>query len=224
MKGSVPASRTERRITPGERLQEILPGSRRGLEIGSCLVGFENAARLLEPRVVARSQQPVVTDFQEGVGQEVLQETADYRDRGGGRVPAVLGVEGDGLVVDGHEPRVGDRDAVRVAAEVFVDMLGSVERGFGVDDPLGAGDAIEELGESSVGQAEGLALMCATERCHEFALEEPAEDANGKEKAPVEVNPSVALRREATGRDHAVQVGMKLQIPRPRVQHSGEAE
>ena len=44
--------------------------------------------------------------------------------------------EGHLAVLQGDEPLVGDGDAMGIAGQVLQDMLGVLERFFGIDDPL----------------------------------------------------------------------------------------
>ena len=48
----------------------------------------------------------------------------------------ILVAEGHLAVLQGHEPVVGDGDAVGIAGQVLEHMLGVLEGLFGVDDPL----------------------------------------------------------------------------------------
>jgi hypothetical protein len=70
-----------------------------------------------------------VTDAVEPVGQHVDQEAADelvdverhQLVTSVGLSPVILPPEGHALTVEGDEPAVGDRDAVRVARQVGID-------------------------------------------------------------------------------------------------------
>ncbi len=59
----------------------------------------------------------------------------------------VLVVEGDGLVIDGQEPMVRDRDAVGIAGEILEHVFGGFEGGLGVDDPFGGACLLEKAAE-----------------------------------------------------------------------------
>ena len=111
----------------------------------------------------AVSEQTVVTDAVETIGQDVDEETADElvdgeRHHLGAVTPAgavVLPLEGHAGVGDADQTAVGDRDAVRVARQIGQHRFGSAERALAVDDPFGSpqrrqicreGSALGEVG------------------------------------------------------------------------------
>ena len=57
----------------------------------------------------------------------------------------ILVAEGHLAILQGHEPVVGDGDAMRVAGQVLEDVLGVLEGLFGVDDPVLVAQGGEEL-------------------------------------------------------------------------------
>ena len=81
-----------------------------------------------------------MTDAVEAVGQDVEQEAPDELVRGKPHdafspgAAIVLVGERHLVVVDGDEPRIGDRGAMRVAGEIGQYALGPAERRLGVDD------------------------------------------------------------------------------------------
>jgi hypothetical protein len=96
----------------------------------------------------AIGEEPVVTDANEALREDVKQEAATElgkREREGPRpaTAVVLVAEGHGLVIDVEQPMVRDRDAVGVAGEVLEHALGTIARRLGVDDPLGADRLLE---------------------------------------------------------------------------------
>jgi len=101
---------------------------------------------------VAVSQKAVVTDADEAFGEDVEEETATELAEGKGEGPGssatvVLVAKGDGLVIDGQEPMVRDRDAVGVAGQILEHVVGGLEGRLGVDDPLGAQGFLEKAAE-----------------------------------------------------------------------------
>jgi hypothetical protein len=93
-------------------------------------------------------------------GCRVVEKPPDELDgtEGGGVLAARA--KDDGVVVDADEARISDGDAVGVAAEVAVDLLGTAERALGVDDPAGVvtprgraarGAVVELVGEEAAG-------------------------------------------------------------------------
>src|ERR1700681_4253029 len=55
---------------------------------------------------------------------------------GGAFDPIVLVLEGDAVLVGGHEPAIGDRNAVGVARQIAQHLPGPSERLLGVDHPI----------------------------------------------------------------------------------------
>jgi hypothetical protein len=84
-------------------------------------------------------KEPVVADADEALGEDVEQEATRELAEGEGEGPAssaavVLVAEGDDLVIDGHEPMVGDGDAVGVAGQIFEHVFRGFEGGLGVSE------------------------------------------------------------------------------------------
>ena len=85
---------------------------------------------------VAVGEQPIVSDAMEALRQHMDQETPDElvgRQRHrlvAGRPfdPIVLVLEGDAVLVGGHEPAIGDRNAVGVARQIAQHLPGPGER------------------------------------------------------------------------------------------------
>jgi hypothetical protein len=93
---------------------------------------------------------------------------------------------------------IGDRDPVRVASEVFKDVVGASERRLGIDDPLETARSREQLTETRwPGQGIQLTMkmevICAirfVEQRQEFATEEPAQNAHGEKEARTRADPA----------------------------------
>jgi len=84
----------------------------------------------------------VVADAHEAARQDVEQEAAKKLGRAQAddslrtAVRVVLADEAHEALIHGEDAPVRDRHAVRVAAEVFQDAVGTAEGRFGVDDPV----------------------------------------------------------------------------------------
>jgi len=104
---------------------------------------------------ISRCHQPKVADANKAVGEHMEEEATDKLLCSeadppiGSRVVVIPGAEGDGLILRGHEPLVGDGHSVGVMTQVAEDVLRSAEGGFGVDDPL---DRPEFFGEPLEGR------------------------------------------------------------------------
>ena len=100
------------------------------------------------------AQEAIVADAMESRGEDVEEEAPDEllgRERHDFRlivVAVVAPVECDLPVFDIHDAMIGNRDPVRVAAEVVHHLLRSGERRLGVDDPFGVAHCIEMPAEN----------------------------------------------------------------------------
>ena len=59
--------------------------------------------------------------------------------------------------------------------------------------------------------------------CHEFGPEEAAEYLDRKKKLPATRNPAALVERDAAARNHAVEVGMMIEVLSPGMQHCQKA-
>ena len=200
--------------------------------------GEELAAQGQRLAAVLAGEQTVVTDALETGWQRMEQETADQLGgiEGHGlrplRVPVVLPAEGHLAVGQGKQALIGDGHTVRVAAEVFEDLLGAAQRRFGIDDPFGGAQGFQigregswllerlECGE----EVEFPVVEGAVEGFQKQAPEQAAEDSNGEEEPRAAGDPAVAVRRESAAGHDAVQMGMEQQVLAPGVENGEEAD
>jgi hypothetical protein len=166
-----------------------------------------------------------VADFDEAGGEDVQEEPAEeFLGRQGQRA-AVLGPKRHGVVGDGDEALVGEPDTMSVAAEVLEESLRPPEGSLHVDVPGGSVEGTDRAPcRCGIGRrqlAAGEALLKASKH---LAPKERAEDLHGKEMSLAGGTPSTTVRREPAGGDDAVDVGMKLELSGPRVEHGREAE
>ena len=129
----VVAARAAAEVFTGELEDDILEVvvvvGRLGLGLGR--------ARLAEQRGgggelvvdVGAAVEAEVPDLVEARGEDVEEEAPDELLGREGDLSAVLGAEGDGVVVEGDEAVVGDGDPVGVAAEVGEDLASLLEGG-----------------------------------------------------------------------------------------------
>lgn len=102
---------------------------------------------------VAVGKEAVVPDAMEAVRQCVEQEPADElvcregHDVRPGMVAVILPAESDLAVRQADKACIGDRDAMRVAAEIGQHLFRAAEGWFGIDDPLDPPQLIELAGE-----------------------------------------------------------------------------
>ena len=85
----------------------------------------------------------------QALGQNVDQEAAqeliggDRHDFLLAAVRIVFPAKRDSIILERHQPMVGDGDAVRIASEIVQNMLGTAKGWLGIDDPV----LVEELSE-----------------------------------------------------------------------------
>ena len=128
---------------------DALPEGAHGFWGGRCLRErgrLERGACLGKPRaLVAVSEQAVVADAVEASGQHVQREAAqkfdglEVHDSSAHAVRVVLVAKAHRSFIGEHDAFVGNRAAMRVAAEILEHLLGAGEGALGVHDPgLGA--------------------------------------------------------------------------------------
>lgn len=137
--------------------------------------------------------QAVVADAKEIVWKHVEEESAYKFDRIKGKnfplgtVCVILDLEGHPAVLQREEPVVGDRDSVRIAAEVTKDLLGSAKRRLGIHHPIFAVKSSKKTsprglickgGTRSV-HIEFPCKVCFVESMEKLSTEKPPKHFNG---------------------------------------------
>jgi len=143
-------------------------------------------------------------------------------------VRVVFPSKGDGPVRDVHEPVIRDRHAVGVPREVWQDMLGSAEGGFGVDHPLLAKERTEEgakrpvIGErlEVAREDEGAVCKRRPEAGDKLAAKHAAQLPDGQEEPMAGTYPPCAIGRESPDGNDAVDMRVVQQILSPGVEHT----
>ena len=141
-------------------------------------------------------------------------------------------MKGDLVIGQRDEAIVGDGHAMGVAAEILEHVLGAAEGWFAVDHPRLAKQWSEPGGEglglSQEGQlpaeAELVVLEGGPEAGDELATKAAPQHRAGKKEARAGWNPAGVVERESAGRDDTVDMGMKLELLIPGVQHAEEAD
>ena len=93
------------------------------------------------------------TDANEAAGQHMQQETAQELLRTERHhsllitVGIILPAESNLIMLEGHEAMVSDGHAMGIAGEIAEDMMGTAERGFGIDDPVLTEQGTQESAE-----------------------------------------------------------------------------
>ena len=147
-------------------------------------------------------------------------------------VSGVSPTKGDLVLLEGDEAVIGDGDAMRVAAQVMEDMLGSTEGRLAVDDPIVV-EQLPEKGGESLGWSKKLQATVegelfpgkgALESGDELAPEDTTEHLNGKKEAMARVNPTSVVEAEPARRNDAVDMRMMFQLLVPGMEHAEEAD
>src|SRR5271157_5719744 len=127
---------------------------------------------------------------------------------------------------------VGDGHAMGVAAQILEHVFGATEGWFAVDHPMLAKQWSEPGGEGLglsdrcqiAREVELIALEGGLEAGDELATKHATQHRAGKKEARAGRNPARVVEREPAGRDDTVNMGMKLQLLVPGMQHTEEAD
>jgi len=147
-------------------------------------------------------------------------------------VRGVSPAKGDFIALQGDQAVIGDRHAVGVAAEITENVLGATEGRFAVDHPVVTEEGAEESSESLrfrqkleiPVEAELAVVEGPFESGDKLAAENTTQHLSGEEEAIAGVDPALVIGGEATGRDHAMDMGMMFQLLIPTVEHPEEAD
>ena len=127
---------------------------------------------------------------------------------------------------------VRDGDTVGVGTEIAQGMLGTSEGSFAVDDPVMA-KQLPEPGGEELGLGEELEVAMeaefalgesAPQRGHELAAKHPAQHFVGKKEGAAGLDPARVIGGQTTGREYAMDMGMKLELLIPGVQYAEETD
>jgi hypothetical protein len=188
---------------------------------------------------VSIGKETVVTDAVEATRQYVEEEAAyefgdlDSHDFAlvNAVFPIVLPAEADVGLVEFEQATVGDRDAMGVAREIGQDLLGTSEGLFPIDHPFGCAQGRQSGGKrlrlvetDKIGKELQLTgIECCRQTPEEQVLEQAREHANRKKESGPAGDPTLAVRRDASTRNNAVNVRMVMEVLTPCVQDSGHA-
>src|SRR5262249_36210695 len=160
--------------------------------------------------------EPIVSDANEALGEDMLEKAADEFVGCEGDVLVALGTEADAALIERDEACIADPDSMRVMAEVFENLLGPSEGTLGGDHPVGTveclleageGARLFQFGERSV-EGEFAAITELAKAVEELAAKQSAHDLDGEEIVLVALDPAVLGGREPTAGDHAMQMHM----------------
>ena len=179
-----------------------------------------------------------MADTNEALGKQMQEEAAqELIEREGHQfflivVRRIAPTKGDLAVGQRYQSMVGDGDAVGVTAEILEHIFGAPEGRFGVDDPIFSEQrsqpGCEDFGLRKQSQIAGkmklAVLKGGLESGHEFAAKHTSEYLDGKKEARTGSNPAGVIERESSGGDNTVDMGMKLELLVPGMQHAEEAD
>jgi len=129
-------------------------------------------------------------------------------------VSVVLPAEGDLAVGNGHEPVIGDGDAVCISGQVVKHMLRPSEGSFGVDYPVLTKERAEEGMKSllsgqwleAAGEREFAFAKGALQAGDELAAKDTAQHLHRQEERVARMDPALVVERQAARGDHAMNV------------------
>jgi hypothetical protein len=144
----------------------------------------------------------------------------------------VLPPESDGLPIEGEQAVIGDRDPMRVSAEIPENVHRAMKGGFGVDNPIlsmePAQKAMKLLGVGQQRRRPGTVKTAAPVEAFqtgaELTAEDAAEDLYRKKERITRPNPAAMVWRESAGGNHAVNVRMEQKILSPGVQDTDDSD
>ena len=188
------------------------------LRLGRAFVGRSHAQQLAAMLqllfAVSIAQESVIANAVESTGENVEEESPDelLRRESHDFLPIVVAVvapvEFDPPVFDIHDPMIGNRDPVRVAADVVHHLLGSGKGRLGVDDPFRIAQRIEmtaenlRISKSLEGREEPeFAGVESLQRGQEQSAEQAGQHPYGQEETGAARNPPGAIGRDSATRD-----------------------
>jgi hypothetical protein len=187
---------------------------------------------------VAIDQEPVVADPVEPVRQSVEQEAADElvgrqcHNLRPAVVAVILPAEDDLIVRHADQAGVGYRDAMGVAAEIGLHLLGTAEGWLGIDDPFDAPQLTEPAGEGGgfgecrkfAEETEFAGREVGAQRVEEQPAEQAAEHADRQEEPRATGDPARVVERWTAAGHDAMDVRVVMQALAPGVKHGDEAD
>ena len=231
---------TDGQVEAGEFEQELLPLEQMELDGRRRVCGqrtLKEACGFLEFALnISRCHEPKVTDADKAVGEHMEKEAADKLlcreadEPVGSWVRVVPGAEGNGLIIIGHEPLVGDGHPVGVMTQVREDVPGPAEGGVGVDDPLDRpeffGEPLEGRWVCPMGDLAGEGKLPLREGLLE-AFKKLSSDHFGQrsdrdEEVILSWYPSVTFEAQTSGRDHHMEVDVESEFLAPCVKNGGK--
>ncbi len=144
----------------------------------------------------------------------------------------ILPAESDFAVGKVHNAVIGDGDTVCVAGQIPENMFGAAERGLCIDYPVLTEQRSKEGVERfrfcehfhAAGEPEFSRMEGAFESVGELATKDIGQHFHGQEKPVARVDPALVIGPKATGRDHAMDMRMDLEILPPGMQNAEESD
>ena len=130
-------------------------------------------------------------------------------------------LEGDAALGETDQPAVGDGNAMGVGAQIAQHMFRPSQGFLGVDDPVMAEQYAQPCckgtrlghGQEVAMELEHASKEGAAKSGDELAAEDTAEHADGQEEGSPGGDPAGVIRRQTTGGQYAVDMGMKTSTP-----------
>lgn len=182
---------------------------------------------------VSVGKKAVVANPHEATGKHVEKEPAKELEgvEAHGSLNVLIGVvlvaESDLAVVEGDQPLIGDGDAMGVSGEVLEHLLGTAERGLGVNHPVFISKGLEptfpclgmfEFAKVAV-ETKLLVLPGSLKSGEKLSPEEPAQESNGQKEPLSAVHPALFIKAQASAGNDAMEMRMVMEGLSPGVQN-----
>src|SRR5437870_97435 len=163
------------------------------------------------------AEQAVVTDLDEAVGEDVLEEAADELLSGDGAVLELIGgglfvSESDGAVFQLAQAVVAEGHAKDVRGEILEGLFAGAH-GFGMHDPVFAPDARSDCSEQ----------ISLFQFIAKLGAEDHGEGFNGHQKVGARGTPA-AICTQAAASDDVMNMRVIEQLPGPGMQYAHHAK
>lgn len=178
--------------------------SREGDVVGACGIG--------EEAVMANAVKAVRQNVKQEAADEVVAVKRYEAVAVLAFTPIVLPLEGDAARLEGHEPAVGDGDAVGVAREIREHLIRPRERALGVDHPIVAMERLQEgakyIDVAEIGmiaeEAKRAVDVRGDKALKHQAPKQPRQHAHGQKEIGPAWDPSLTVGCNAAAGDDAM--------------------
>jgi hypothetical protein len=237
---------TDGEIHPGESPHHFLPGFgfRRCLGIVICEFIMRNGLWWTDKSPgffqfgfgIGRRHEAKVPDFDEPRRKDVQEKATDKLLSGGRHQPLltgsaiVPGSEGDLAIRQANQSMIGNGHPVGVAAKVMIGFLGAIKKLFGVDDPFFPFELPEEPSErhrtikTGNFSLQSALLKNLVQGLQKFRPDNLRKCFDGQEETVAGGDPGISIGTQPAPSYHDMEMGMKVEVLIPGVEHCCKAD